>query len=85
MSSTATLTSKGQTTIPKAIRQHLNLKAGDRLEFIVESDGRVVLLPATVRVRDLKGVLPKPKRPVRLDEMEQAIRIGVARTKRRPS
>jgi antitoxin PrlF len=49
----STITSKGQTTIPGEIRQHLKLKAGDRLEFIVERDGKVVLVPATVDVSEL--------------------------------
>lgn len=41
----STITSKGQTTIPKAIREHLRLKPGDRVKFFVHPDGSVVLLP----------------------------------------
>ncbi|MGH8012103.1 MAG: AbrB/MazE/SpoVT family DNA-binding domain-containing protein [Candidatus Binataceae bacterium] len=70
---TSTITSKGQTTIPGEIRRHLNLKAGDRVEFIVECDGRVVLVPATVDVKELKGVLAPAPRRVSLEEMETAI------------
>lgn len=71
---TATVTSKGQTTIPKPVRDHLHLKPGDRVEFIIQDDGSVVLVPATVDVADLEGVLPKPKAPVSLADMEAAIR-----------
>ena len=57
----STITSKGQTTIPGEVRRHLKLKAGDRVEFIVEADGKGVLVPATVDVRELKGLLaPAP-------------------------
>ncbi len=70
----ATLTSKGQTTIPKSVRDRLSLKAGDRLEFVVQDDGSVLMVPATVSLDDLEGVLPAPARPVTLEEMERAIR-----------
>jgi AbrB family looped-hinge helix DNA binding protein len=75
----STITSKGQTTIPGEIRRHLKLKAGDRVEFIVEADGKVVMVPATVDVRELKGLLAPAPRRVSLDEMETAIRRRAAR------
>lgn len=71
---TATLTSKGQTTIPKEIRDYLHLHAGDKMEFVIEPDGGVSLRPATRDVAELEGVLPKPKRPVSLAAMDRAIR-----------
>lgn len=81
--STATLTSKGQTTIPKDIRDQLRLKAGDRLDFVLQPDGRVLIVPATVRARDLKGMLPRPKKAVSLEQMEKAIRdTAVSRARR---
>lgn len=55
MGATSTLTSKGQTTVPKSIRSYLGLHAGDQLDFVVE-EGRVILQPATVDIRELKGV-----------------------------
>lgn len=70
----STLTAKGQTTIPKDIREHLRLRPGDRMEFIIESDGRVLLLPVTLDAAELEGALPRPTHPVSLDEMEAAIR-----------
>ena len=70
----ATLTSKGQTTIPKAVREYLRLRPGDRMEFILEGNGRVVLVPAVVDVRDLKGILPPPRKPVTIEKMKKVIR-----------
>lgn len=72
--STATLTSKGQTTVPKEIRDHLHLRPGDRLEFVIEEDGRVVVLPVSFDASELAGILPRPKRSVSLDQMKSAIR-----------
>ena len=45
--STSTLTSKGQTTIPKDVRKRLNLHPGDRMEFVIDEDGRVLVLSAS--------------------------------------
>lgn len=70
----ATLTSKGQTTIPKDVREFLGLKPGDRLEFIPQEDGKVLLMPVNLELSDLKGILPAPRKPVSLAEMEKAIR-----------
>ncbi len=75
----ATLTSKGQVTIPKPVRDALKLRTGDRLDFVLGDDGIVRLVPVTRSIRDLKGMLPKPRRPVTLDEMDAAIARGAAR------
>ncbi|MCH9019250.1 MAG: AbrB/MazE/SpoVT family DNA-binding domain-containing protein [Proteobacteria bacterium] len=69
-----TITSKGQTTIPKSVRDRLALKAGDRLEFVVQDDGAVLMVPATVSLDELEGMLPRPSRTVTLDDMDRAIR-----------
>ena len=71
---TATLTSKGQMTIPKAVRGYLRLRPGDRIEFILEENGRVVLVPAVVDVRELEGILPPPRKPVTIGKMKKVIR-----------
>ena len=72
---TATLSSKGQTVIPKEIRKHLGLQAGDALDFVVQDNGDVLIRPATEDIRRLKGLLHRPNRlPVSLGEMNQAIR-----------
>ncbi|MHB8382188.1 MAG: AbrB/MazE/SpoVT family DNA-binding domain-containing protein [Candidatus Binataceae bacterium] len=75
----STITSKGQTTIPGEIRRHLKLKPGDRIQFIVEDDGKVVLVPATVDVSELKGLLAPAPRRVSLEAMDAAIRKRAGR------
>ena len=73
----ATVTSKGQITIPKKVRQALHLGAGDRVEFVIERDGRVLVQPGKGDVAALKGVLHKRgRRAVSLVEMDQAIARG---------
>jgi antitoxin PrlF len=76
---TSILTSKGQTTIPKDVRQHLGLRPGDRIEFVLQEDNTVLLKPATRAVTDLKGFLPKPPKPVSLEAMQAAIRKRAGR------
>ncbi len=76
--STATITSKGQTTIPHQIRDYLGLHTGDKLEFSIEENGKVVLRPLTRDVSALKGLLPKPKKKVTIEQMNEAIAKGGA-------
>ncbi len=71
--SIATLTSKGQTTIPHEIRSYLGLHTGDKIEFVIEDDGKVVLTPLTVDVTKLKGMLPKPKKKISIEQMNKII------------
>jgi antitoxin PrlF len=76
----ATLTTKGQVTIPKRVRDHLKLETGARLDFVIEDDGTVVLKPVTRHVRELAGLLHRPgRRPVSLDEMNEGIRTHLRR------
>ncbi len=70
---TATLSTKGQITIPKAIREKYGLAPGDRIEFFEDSDGVVTIWPVNEDISRLKGMVPRPKRPISLNEMEQAI------------
>ena len=72
------MTSKGQITVPKDVRLKLGLRPGDRVRFIVEDDGRVRLLPAKRDISELVGMLPKPKRALTLEEMDEAIAQAVA-------
>jgi len=74
----ATLTSKGQVTIPKQARDTLNLDTGDRVEFIIDDDGRLFILPVTRSIKTLKGMLPKPTSPVSLEAMDEAIAQAVS-------
>jgi antitoxin PrlF len=78
----ATLSSKNQATIPKQVREHLNLKAGDRFKFFLQPDGRVVILPR-IQISKLKGSLPRLERPVSLEEMDEAIAAGAIRRHRK--
>jgi antitoxin PrlF len=73
---TATLTSKGQITVPKEIRDQLHLSTGDRVRFLTDSEGKVVMMPATISIAELRGCLPAPKRAVTLAEMDEAIAAG---------
>jgi antitoxin PrlF len=75
------ITSKGQATIPKAVRDHLRLKPGDRIKFFVQPDGSVVLLPK-LPASALRGIV-KPQRPATVEEMEEAVADGAAGTGRR--
>jgi len=50
----ATLTSKGQTTIPKRVRDFLHLHPGNQIDFILEGEGKVIIRPATLDVTHLK-------------------------------
>ena len=72
--STSTLTSKGQTTIPKDVRKRLNLHPGDRLEFVIDEDGRVLVLPASIDASESAGMLKPPARPASVEDMNRAIR-----------
>ena len=70
----STLTTKGQTTIPIKVRNHLKLRPGDKIEFVIERDGRVVLTPKNVDVRQLKGMLGRTTRHLTIEQMDEAIR-----------
>jgi antitoxin PrlF len=69
------ITVKGQATIPKAVREHLGLKPGDRVKFFLHPDGTVVLLPK-LPVTALRGILKRSRRPVSLERMREAIAEG---------
>lgn len=76
---TSRLTVKGQATIPKSVRDFLQIGPGDQLGFITEEDGhgfrRAVLIPRTVKAADLYGIVkfPPGTPPLSLGDMEQAI------------
>lgn len=73
--STATVTSKGQVTIPIDIRVGLGIKAGDRVDFVMDEDlGQVVFLPATKSLVSLKGIIAKPDTPVSIEDMKATIK-----------
>jgi antitoxin PrlF len=73
MSSTeSTLTSKGQTTIPKEIRESLSIKPGDRMAFTLMPDGTVLLRVKNKSVMSLAGSLRKKgQKPVPVEELSR--------------
>jgi antitoxin PrlF len=73
---TATLTSKGQVTIPQEVRNAMRLTPGDRIDFVRMEDGNYAIIPASVSVKALKGFFPRPEKPASLEEMEAAIIAG---------
>ncbi len=70
----ATLTSKGQMTLPRDVRERLALKTGDKVLFAFTEDGKVLLMPAKLSLRQLKGGLPVPAKPVSVKDMAKTIR-----------
>lgn len=70
---TATLTSKGQITIPADVRHDLKVEAGDRVEFIQIAPGRYEFVAATQNVTALKGMFGKPTKSVSIADMNSAI------------
>ena len=68
------LSIKGQATIPKAIRDYLHLKPGDRIKFFLHPDGSVVILPK-IPASKLKGIV-RARRRASLSDMEAAIGDG---------
>lgn len=62
MTTDATLTSKGQTTIPKEIRDSLGMKPGDRMTFTLMADGTVIMRVKTKSIMELAGMLHKKGR-----------------------
>jgi antitoxin PrlF len=59
----AIMTSNGRITIPVRVRQSLGVLAGDRVEFVEIEKGQFVIVPASKRVKKLKGVIQKSARP----------------------
>ena len=74
----ATVTSKGQVTIPAEARKKLGIKAGSKLEFVV-LEGRLEVIPVSESVTTLKSILPKPKKRLTIEEMDAAIGRGAGK------
>ena len=70
----ATITSKGQITIPIQVRNALGVDAGDRIEFVEMEKGQFAIVPANRSVRELRGMLRvKGRKPASIEEMNRAI------------
>ncbi len=75
--SIATVTTKGQITIPKEIRDYLKLETGSKVEFVIDENGDVKIVPLNVPIEALSGVLHRPgMKSATLEEMEIAITEG---------
>ena len=72
--STATITSKGQITIPVDIRSALKLEAGDRVDFVIGESGQVVFTPITKNIVSLKGLINRPDKTVSVNDMRVTIK-----------
>lgn len=68
----ATMTSKGQLTLPKSVRDRLGLQAGDRVEFVETPDG-FLLLPLKADLAGIRGIVPRPRKRVSVEDMNRAI------------
>ncbi len=72
MADATTMTTKGQVTVPREIRDRLGLKSGDKMAFTMLSDGTVVMRPKTRRLAELAGLLTRPGQPkVAVADMNQ--------------
>ncbi|MBW4544719.1 MAG: AbrB/MazE/SpoVT family DNA-binding domain-containing protein [Symplocastrum torsivum CPER-KK1] len=75
--SIATVTTKGQVTIPKEIRDYLKLETGSKVEFLIDENGDVKVVPLNVPLEALSGVLHRPgMKTATLEEMDTAIAEG---------
>ena len=72
----STLTTKGQVTIPKSVRDSLHLLSGDKVEFFLNDQDEIVIKPITKKAAEVAGMLSKYKQPapVSIDEMNQKIK-----------
>jgi antitoxin PrlF len=74
----ATLTSKGQLTLPIELRNKMNLQAGSKVEFVEVSDGDWRIQAQSGNITSLRGILDYKGPTVSLDEMDGAIALGAA-------
>ena len=74
-----TITSKGQITLPKKIRDMLDLRPGHRIEFIADSKGNITMIPIKRSIKDLKGMVPKSAKTVSLEQMKEAVESEAAK------
>jgi antitoxin PrlF len=70
----STVTAKGQVTLPVKARRKLGIRAGTKLDFVIKDNDRLEVIVISGSIKNLKGMLPKPKRALTLAEMDHAIR-----------
>ncbi len=76
----AKLTSKGQITVPKVVREALALHAGDRIRFVIHEDRTVTVEADTIDLQSLRGAVKSGGRRVSIDDMNHAILAGASGT-----
>jgi AbrB family looped-hinge helix DNA binding protein len=77
----STLTSKGQITLPKQVREQLRVGTGDTVEFVIGTDGEVRVLASRGDVSDLRGLLHRPgRKAVSVEQMHEAISKATRRS-----
>lgn len=81
----ATMTSKGQITIPAATRAKLQLMPGSKIDFVENDAGEIVLRPVAGDIRSLRGVVKYAGPPVSVEDMNKAIGEAAADSYRRSS
>jgi len=72
----ATVTAKGQITIPQSVRVALGVSFGDRIDFVEMEKGQFMIIPATHSIKELKGFIKKRGKPVPIEEMDGAAALG---------
>jgi AbrB family looped-hinge helix DNA binding protein len=72
----AAVTSKGQITIPIEVRVKLGIKPGDRVRFVENENGEIILKPKTGSIMDLRGIVKWTSKPVIIEEMNETIAKG---------
>ena len=79
----ATMTSKGQITIPKTVRDRLHLRTGDRMEFSVAEDGIITIRPRITRIEDVMGMLSRyaKGKKVSIEDMDRDVAEAFRRGK----
>lgn len=74
----ATVTTKGQITVPAEVRRELGLRPGSRVEFVRAVNGTYEIVPKNRPLASLRGCLARPDVPVSVERMEEAIEAGAA-------
>lgn len=77
---TSTVSEKGQLVIPREVRKALDVRRGDRLTWTVDEKGVITVALAKTDLNELKGRIPSHGRSVSVEDMEQAIRDGAAKS-----
>jgi antitoxin PrlF len=78
----ATLTAKGQVTLPKCFRDRLELQPGDKLDFVLLDNGVLEVVPLKQPASKLRGLIPKPVKAVSIEDMNESIAQGAAESGR---